>query len=296
MPKTKRTATLSGLIDSDIEDAMFNEMPTPDSAAENKGPAKKATRGKAKVAPIKVTKSKAPARRASGRVTAKGKPKAAAATKGKRNALADKTNQQYDGDTEDVDEFEQDIVMGGIETAKVLQHAPPAKKAPAPRGRPAKNATRTSIGDSQAVPEPAARVVKRGRPARKEIPEEQSPEKVIQETQVDPMDMDADAEEEDVEEVLARRVQHINQQNLRQQLTQKHRAGSGPDTERNDPSLRRKLGEMTKKYENMQLKYKELREVGVKEYEKNYEKIRKNSEEKARGESFTLNHSTIIAN
>lgn len=287
MSKAKRAATLSGLIDfdSDVED-LINEMPTPDSAAENKAPAKKGVRGRPKAAPSKVTKTKAPARRTSGRLEVKTTKAKAPTAAAKRKVLADKTNQQPDEEPEDVDDFEE-LVMGGTEAVKPV----PAKKAAAPRGRPAKNATRTSIGDSQAVPAPVPRVAKRGRPAKEEIPEEQTPEKIIQETQMDPMEMDADIEEENVEEALTRRVQHINQQKLRPQLTSR-RAGSASDTERNDPSLRRKLGEMTKKYENMQLKYQELREVGVKEYEKNFEKIRKHGEEKtkSRSQSIYFNH------
>jgi hypothetical protein len=108
----RRNATLSGLIDSDSENDHFvASMPTPDSAAENKKPGSK-RRAEPKVAPMKVTKTKAPARRTSGRLNTKSKAPAAQ-KKGKRQVLADKTNEQQLSDTEEVDEFaqDQDVVM-----------------------------------------------------------------------------------------------------------------------------------------------------------------------------------------
>ncbi|KAI9774626.1 MAG: hypothetical protein M1840_002875 [Geoglossum simile] len=61
------------------------------------------------------------------------------------------------------------------------------------------------------------------------------------------------------------------------------RAGSGSDVERGgraDPLLRRKLGDITKKFENLDLKYRNLREVGIKEAEYNLEKLKKSTSER----------------
>ncbi|KAK3955468.1 chromosome segregation protein Csm1/Pcs1-domain-containing protein [Pseudoneurospora amorphoporcata] len=55
-----------------------------------------------------------------------------------------------------------------------------------------------------------------------------------------------------------------------------HTAGARND----DPELRRKLGEMTQKYEALELKYRDLREVAVKEAERNFDRLRKQSEER----------------
>ncbi|KAK3338261.1 chromosome segregation protein Csm1/Pcs1-domain-containing protein [Neurospora tetraspora] len=55
-----------------------------------------------------------------------------------------------------------------------------------------------------------------------------------------------------------------------------HMAGARTD----DPELRRKLGEMTQKYEALELKYRDLREVAVKEAERNFDRLRKQSEER----------------
>lgn len=47
-----------------------------------------------------------------------------------------------------------------------------------------------------------------------------------------------------------------------------------------DVELRRKLGEMTQKYEALELKYRDLREIAVKEAERNFDRLRKHSEER----------------
>ncbi|KAL2443694.1 hypothetical protein ABEF95_010688 [Exophiala dermatitidis] len=55
------------------------------------------------------------------------------------------------------------------------------------------------------------------------------------------------------------------------------RAGSASDTDNRggDPNLRRKLGDITRKFENVDLKYRNLKEVGIHEASNNMEKLRK---------------------
>lgn len=293
MPKFKQS-TLSGLIDSDSDDGQFlDAMPTPDSAAENKPPGKK-TRGRPKVAPAKVTKTKAPARRTSGRLIAKAKAQDAAPMKGKRQALKDKTNQQSANETEVMDDFtNDDVVMDGTEveeTQAVLKQTKSKatkKKAVGVRSKTVKDTSRIdhSIEDTTlTAPAMKPRVTKRKAPAKKDIPSESSPEKVIMETQIEPMEID-DVDEE-IEETISQPPKVLarprSQSRPRQPSAHRRRAGSASDTERNDPALRRKLGELTKKYENLQLKYSDLREIGLKEAERNCERLKKNSEEKTK--------------
>lgn len=296
MPKFKQS-TLSALIDSDSDDAQFVEsMPTPDSAAENRPPGKKA-RGRPKVAPAKVTKTKAPARRTSGRLIAKAKEQKPAPAKGKRPALKDKTNQQDASEMEMDDFATDDIVMEGTE----IQETQPAREQVKPKttkkktvGARAKAPKDTSqidhsIGDtSLAASTLKPRATKRKAPTKKEVIPEPTPEKVIMETQVQQMEID-DADEE-IEETITRAPKLSSrprsQSRPRQPSAHRRRAGSASDTERNDPALRRKLGEVTKKYENLQLKYSDLREVGLKEAERNCERMKKNSEEKTKSMSI----------
>ncbi|KAF8855251.1 hypothetical protein BDZ45DRAFT_746628 [Acephala macrosclerotiorum] len=275
-------------------------MPIPDSTAENKAPAKKGgARGRPKAAPTKVTKTKAPARRTSGRLVAKARADAAAPAKNKRPALKDKTNQQYASETEEVDDFaNDDLVIDGAEVedtvVAIKQTKPKAtkKKTVATRSKAAKDTSRTDYSLEEitpTVPIVKSRVTKKKAPVKKAIPKEPSPEKVIMETQVEQMEVDdADEEIEETQAVskLAHNASHISRPRSisrpRQQSTHRRRAGSASDTERNDPALRRKLGEITKKYENLQLKYSDLREIGLKEAERNCERIKKNSEEKTK--------------
>lgn len=68
--------------------------------------------------------------------------------------------------------------------------------------------------------------------------------------------------------------------------TRGRRAGSASDTERQggDPALRRKLGDMTRKFENVDLKYRTLRDVGILEANASVEKWRKQCDVQAAGE------------
>ena len=58
----------------------------------------------------------------------------------------------------------------------------------------------------------------------------------------------------------------------------RRRAGSASDTERSDPNLRRKLGDITRKFENVDLRYRSLKEVGIVEANANMEKLRRQCE------------------
>lgn len=57
-----------------------------------------------------------------------------------------------------------------------------------------------------------------------------------------------------------------------------------PDIDGDDLSVRRKLGDLTKRYESLEARHKELRDIGVKEAERNYERLKKQSEENTAGE------------
>ena len=119
-------------------------------------------------------------------------------------------------------------------------------------------------------------------PSQREIPE----------TQPVPMELDQSGlpGEEDDEEALPQSVykqsNHARAPSKQRlpSVVRKH-TGSASDTEKtaNDPALRRKLGEMTKKLETLDLKYRNLREVGIIEAETNFEKLKKQAEERAKG-------------
>ncbi|KAK4544116.1 hypothetical protein LTR36_004614 [Oleoguttula mirabilis] len=66
----------------------------------------------------------------------------------------------------------------------------------------------------------------------------------------------------------------------------RERSGSVSGTERErrgaDPELRRKLNEMTKKYETLDLKYQNLQEIGRSNAETNFEKLKRASDQKTK--------------
>ncbi|KAH8659059.1 chromosome segregation protein Csm1/Pcs1-domain-containing protein [Tricladium varicosporioides] len=306
MSKLKqRKGTLSGLIDSESEDEQFIEqstLPIPNSEAENMAPEKKA-RGRPKAALSKVvkskapTKAKAPARRTSGRLN-KEVMSTPTQKEGKRKVLADKTNQQHANDTEEVDEFAQDddMVTEDIEVdytvnaIKQTKSKATKKRDPIGRGRTTKDVIKTAEDTEVSVAaefEPKPPPARRGKPAKKEIPEEVLPEKVIMESQVPTIEMNVDADDGvDAEQTVTRTSHNLararGDSRAPQPSLKRRRAGSASDTERSDPALRRKLGEMTKKYETLHIKYQDLKEIGIKESDKNFDRLKKQSEENAK--------------
>jgi hypothetical protein len=231
-------------------------------------------------------------------LTTKAKANPSTATKSRRPALADKTNQQYASETEEVEHFDpnEGVDMGDHDIedsiAAVKQTmSKTTKKKPtmAAKGKAAKEISHTneSIDATPEVPKPAARVMKKRGPSKKEMPADPSPEKVVMETQVPSMDIDADEEEDEIVEKTVTKTAHNasrtrSNSRHRQPSVQRRGPVSASDTERNDPALRRKLGEVTKKYENLHLKYQDLREIGLKEAERNFERLKKQSEDRTK--------------
>ncbi len=130
-------------------------------------------------------------------------------------------------------------------------------------------------------PVPEVRAAKMREPANKEAIAEPPPEEVIAETQLSEVEVEYTLNEE-IEETVFRSASNATRQRPQPSI-QHRRAGSASDTERSDPALRRKLGDMTKKYENLHLKYQDMREIGLKEAERNFERLKKKGEEKTKG-------------
>lgn len=128
------------------------------------------------------------------------------------------------------------------------------------RGRPKKTNGDTSV----LAPESA--VKRRGRPPRQpskpiaEVPETQ---------QEDPMELDPVLEEDDNEDVGAAPP------------TETHVPWSDYDI--TDDSARRRLEDLTKKYAALESRHRDLREVGVREAERNFERLKKQAEERTAG-------------
>ncbi|KAG9231215.1 chromosome segregation protein Csm1/Pcs1-domain-containing protein [Amylocarpus encephaloides] len=280
MSKTKqRNVTLLGLIDSDLEDELLGRCDT--KSTSRILPATEQTikkgRGRPKIAPMKVTKSQASARRSSGRLEAKGKKPVA--RRGRRPALADKTNQQDAQETEEVDEFAKgDVVMEDVVVEESVVMAKTVEGAAGRRKAPSKSVPVVEIKKS--LEKPKSRPGRKKAVSKQQLNEDPCPEKVILESQVPEIEIDASMMDIIEESVAATAHNAKAGSRYVQHSVQRRRAGSTSDTERGDPSLRRKLGDMTKKYDALHIKYQDLREIGVKEAERTYDRLKKQCEEK----------------
>lgn len=284
---------LTGLIDSDSDDAQFEEQSTIMSPAlgnENAvpAPAKKA-RGRPKGSVSKVVKApKSPAKKA------------------KRPALKDRTNAPPAGsdsedemaglpqeDTMTIDEempsmSELDASAMTIqETVKPVRATKaPAKKAPVRMTKAAKAAAAKAEeveGTPKPVPKKKANPRKRQREEEEEIPE----------TQVSPEDL----EDEDVDMPTPMPVVYQNKMartatNARKPTLGRAKANNVEETEAPEPAPTQPKNQpknetdLRKQLENLDMKYRNLREVGIIEAERTFEKHRRQTEE-SRKSKFT---------
>ncbi|ESZ89644.1 hypothetical protein SBOR_9969 [Sclerotinia borealis F-4128] len=298
-----KNSTLAGLIESDSEDDHLVERKMTKQQSEDTTATKK-LRGRPKAAPSKVTKTKAPARRTSGRLNGKTTPEQSPQQKrGKKAILADKTNRQKNSeqDVEQIDETEdvtmEDVASGDELDAEVIAvrevKTKAVKKTAATRGRAAKAAIPEPEVAEAILPSVGKKVrlgrKRKGKAQEEPAVEQISPEKVILETQVPKIevemeeDIEEDAEQEDsIPEVKPKESRSYNDSRRRPISVSRHPAGSASDTERNEPAVRRRLGELSKKLENVEGKYQDLREVGVKEAERIFDRYKKAAEEKTK--------------
>lgn len=289
--KATAVSTLSALAqdysDDDIAHSDPIMLPTPDSQSENKAPAKRRAAsakpgGNAKAAGSRVVKSKATTaarRTSSGSATAEPKArKAGIAPKGRPHKALEQLENVNDiaEDTEEVDEFEEPAAPAVKKGAKNARQ--PIKKT---IGRPSKRAASVQpepaiIPDTQPAPEPMhidATIVEDEEAPAAPLPVRTSTRPPIAVSR---------------SELQARPSSRPGRSNSRQPLethyTAHRRAGSASDTENaTQPALRRKLGDMTRKFEDLDLKYKQLKEVGSSDALSNFDKLRRSTEQRAKG-------------
>lgn len=272
-------SNLLELIDSDSEDGLNGNAfaiakPSATKKAAKKPPTTtkmppKAARGRP--AANKVTKpaaKKAPARRNNGRLaaaidqaleeddrsaleekSANTQPKTGVRGRKKAPAVVEEDDGEEDVDMEDVPEEEPaPKPKGGRGRPKKAEAAKPAR-APPGRKAAAKNAAEEHVEVS-------------------EIPETQQPEPIIEE------------EEDHLEDLPPRQFSD----HLRMPSSPSKRPGYSSSSDGGgEPALRRKLGEMTQKFESLDQKYRDLKEVAVREAERNFDRLKKQTDEKSKG-------------
>lgn len=280
-----KQSTLLDLVDSDSDDGFVTRISVSRIAA--KMPAAKSSRGRTASNRVQKTESKTETRRA-------GAKKASAAEKEiERQALAESAPNERPKGTRGRKK-KQPIEEEGEDVEDVLATPPgsdePAARKRGARGRPKKDAV---IPDS-VLKKDASMGARRDRKATEgEEPvsaEDESSE--IPETQEAPFLMDVDVEEDDQVEdlpVLSRfsAPPSAHRQGIYHLPSSASKRSSNTLDHESDPSIRRRLGEMTKKYEALEAKYKDLKNVAVTEAEKTFDRLRKTSEERAQGMSST---------
>ena len=311
MPKSKPVASLSGMVENEMEDGtLTNAFPTPDSNQEN-GPAKKKGRqGKANARKFAKPKTR---RSGDGVAPSKAAPKQKAGAK--RAPLKEQKNARQTEDTEEVDEFDAQAIEDTVMSEPVEAKQPAKRKAPEKKaGRPPKKAAVEEVntierdGEFEYTPTTARQTkgIKKTDGSRAQKPnsnkyqlsaEPQIQETVIPETQVSIDTEPSGVLEEDqdsdsaIPQSVFKRTDNVRAAGRpRQPPAARKRAGSASDTEKvgNDPSMRRKLGDMTRKFENIELKYKTLKDTVAKEAEQNSQKFEARLQARAKGEEFQI--------
>ena len=301
MVKVETTASLSGLIDMDMEGDTIESIetdPSPGSNQENAPPTKR-PRGRGRGAGSRPTKAaKAPTTRS--RPARVNKPAPKKKNPVKRTPLTEQRNEQHASDTEEIDDLARE------EGVKATQARKPDKAVPQPKKLPQKKVVeqaRATVNDEEFEYTPtrqnrlhpmrgSAVQIPTGR-ERQGSTEQRQMQYVVPETQAGPMDIDQlesadDAEnlDEIVPQSEIRQAKHARANSRQPQPSViRRRFGSVSDTERanGDPESRRRLGEMTRKFENLDSKYKNLRETGIKEADANLERLKAQAEAKPKG-------------
>lgn len=309
LAKVRPRSALMRMVDSDLEDDLsdFSVAAKPRVAATPTMPPKK--RGRPAGSTNKITKpaQKSTSHRSSGRIAAaaaaeiqetpqapidqpKGRARQNAApdtvpdtaekpkpTRGRpRGAKA--AAKPADAEPEEEDSFAQDATL--------------QQPAPKPRGRPGRKpaAAKTEILETQQPeddtiahdstpqkpePKPTGRPGRKPAAAKAEIPATQLPEE---------MDVDEEGHGE-LEDLPPPPSSGSSNAPFRGAVPSSVKSQRVADVDMSDPSLRRRLGELTKKYEALEAKYRQLQEVGTKEAERNFDRFKKQADERAQSES-----------
>ena len=273
MPPTKAQSTLLNLVNSELEDESSDFSTAARSRPAATMPVKR-PRGRPAGSANKVAKpgQKSTSRRSSGRIAA-----AAAAEIENEEAsgvLSDKNNKQNVAASKRT-------ARGG---AKNVEKPKPG------RGRPravAKSSTEPmDIGKDEDddiasnMETHTSLMGTKGRRGRKpnisktEIPETQVPE-----------EMDVDEERDELEELPQKLPSDpIDVASSSAVVPSSARSQRMVDIDGNESTIRRRLGDLSKKYDILESKYRHLQEVGTREAERNFDRLKKQAEERAQSE------------
>ena len=309
-------ASLSRMLDT-ASDASLSESDndltqTPASIIEESVPRKKKSgpsSSRATINPNKVTKAKPPARATSGGA----KKPAPKKTNTNRKPLSEKTNIQNDSEIEEVEEFEESMeidenerpptVAAKNKKTKSIERNPEPEPVKKPRKKQVRqeeneegedNAVRKPGNKKQSNPQPRIPASSKSRSTTTKPAPSRERRNGIPETQSDSMDIDNTSGTVEGEQSVIEPLPSLPtvkpaptyraRSESRQRRPERTRSASASDREgrATDPALRRKLGEATKKLKSLEIKYRNLQEIGPRTAESNFEKLKKASDERAK--------------
>ncbi|KAJ5631569.1 Chromosome segregation protein (Pcs1) [Penicillium longicatenatum] len=309
MPKRKAPTKLSGLTGSDDEDIMqvTGDGSAPAQESHDEPPAKK-RRGRPRISNDNATESQ-PTSQAKKRESAtaaqadappakkpgrRGRPRGSS-----RTSEAPETQMEaevmHEAADEKNSEQENEDPMATKQT-KITRATRATKPAPTRRTGRAASAAKHSVTDGEFEYTPSGSKQAVAQESREE-PEASPRPRAVQRRQkeaktADPVQNDEPAREVVDESILpdevppARHVPSSAVKNARSRLStmrntlepSPRKRNSGDVEQGGEPELRRKIGDLTKKQEALESKYRNLREIGVVEANTNMEKLRKQCE------------------
>ncbi|RMD41692.1 hypothetical protein DV735_g3462, partial [Chaetothyriales sp. CBS 134920] len=291
---------LSELIESDVENSqdVLNSILSTPSAAPTPEVSQKAAPARKQQKSQKTTKPKGAPKARAAKAASAPAPKRATSKKAtgvKRKAGEDRGDQaEHSGESiEAPQETQQPKPRGRVTSTK--PRPKPAPQEPldntADGEQSATTSQLTKSTPSELSADSAQRPAKRAKLTSAQRPVQRTEVEGEQEVDAGAQADAATSEPGETPRVKAGRPRKTSPQSgpLRQQQVARRRAGSASDTERGDPGLRRKLGDITRKFENVEAKYRSLKEVGVSEANANMEKLRQ------RWEASTLASNELIA-
>ncbi|KAJ5170602.1 Monopolin complex subunit Csm1/Pcs1 [Penicillium coprophilum] len=310
MPKRKAPRKLSGLLGSDDEDIMQSEMveeqetheppakrrrgrprTSNEHVTENK-PTKPATRTRKQQAAVAVAEPEPPADKKPAR---RGRPR------GSSRAAQDAEMSVQATEAEAIVPEQDDADNQENEDPHVsnTKKQPPKNTKPAPirgRGRPRAVSTQLQAdGEFEFTPSGSRHVSVQGTHT-----EQGEPTPLIRaasqgrnEPEVEDSQQTEQPTAELIDETIIRKEPAYNRKSMSpvknarsrlsmlrnsQDSSRKRKLGGTESDQGGDPELRRRLGELTKKHDSLESKYRNLREIGIVEANTNMEKLRKQTE------------------
>ncbi|KAK4140643.1 chromosome segregation protein Csm1/Pcs1-domain-containing protein [Dichotomopilus funicola] len=274
MSKTKARSHLLQLVDSDSDDGIGGS--SLGATRQSKG-----VTTLTRTAPISqraMPPKKGKAGRPAANRVAKPTPATTAATRNATKAAPARSTTRGRKRAAPTDEEEDDTEMADARDPPAAE--PPAKKA---RGRPKKMTAEAEEPKTTAG----------ARRGRKPTGKKPDPDTTAEEVSEIPETQQPDEEESDLQEEeddgpgnspVAQTPERAKpgRGKIGAPSSALRKTSQIPSPEKGDPALRRRLGEVTQKFENLEHRYRDLKEVAVRDAERNFDKLKKQSEEKSK--------------